>query len=223
MSRGLQEAIRIVLETEGREGVEQLRKVLGQLGDTSSVSADKAGALAEELSKLADTSTNIRNYTRLKATLADTGAALEKAKQRMHDLAAEMAQTSNPTRTLENATKRAGDQVERLSKLQNRQQAELTRTTNLLRKAGVDTDHLGTAYADLQAEFGRLSGEANSAAGGMQRVGTHSRRAVAGVDGLGKSARNSSTMLASMASRLTLVSGAATAALKSLAALSGAA
>lgn len=207
---GLEEAIRIVLETEGREGVQQLQAALEQLGQASAGSADKAGALASELEKLATTSTNIRNFTRLKATLADTGTALEKARQRQRELNAELAAAENPTKKLTRENERAAVQVDRLTKLQNRQQAELTRTTNALAKAGVDTENLGRAYADLQSEFAKLGAGAESASGALRKVGNESR-------GIDTSARKSAGALDKISKGLLSASQAALTAATALA------
>lgn len=210
----LEEAIRIVLETEGREGVEALRKALAQLGDSSSTTAAKADALSSELAQLADTSANIRNYTKLKATLSDTGTALEKAKLRMHELAAEMSRSATPTKTLEVATSRAATQVERLTKLENTQQAELTRTSNALRKAGVDTQHLGQAYTDLQQRMSALAQHASGAASGMEGVAAAGKTASGGIAGVGDAAAFGSKALGSLALRFVSVAAAAVAAEK---------
>ena len=207
---GLEEAIRIVLETEGEEGLQELRAALVQLGQASEGSADKAGALASELEKLATTSTNIRNFTRLKATLADTGTALEKARQRQRELNAELAAAENPTKKLTRENERAAVQVDRLTKLQNRQQAELTRTTNALSKAGVDTDNLGRAYAQLQGEFAKLGAGAESASGSLRKVGAESR-------GIDTSARKSASALDKISKGLLSASQAALTAATALA------
>lgn len=212
---GLEEAIRIVLETEGEEGLQSLRRALAQLGDQSAGSADKAGKLAAELEKLATTSTNIRNFTRLKAAMADTGTALEKARQRQRELNAELAASEKPTRKLTQANERAATQVERLTRLQNRQQAELTRTTNALSKAGVDTENLGRAYGDLQAQFGKLGAGAEGAAGSLRKVGRES----GSVD---VSARKGAAAISKISSGLLAVSGAAVGAATALAAVAAA-
>lgn len=209
---GYEEAIRLVLETEGKEGVEQLRAALARLGDSSESSASQASALAGELEKLANTSTNIRNYTRLKATLTDTANSLDKAKLRLRELNAEMSASETPSRRLAQATERAAKQVDRLSKLQNRQQAELTRTTNALAKAGVDTENLGQAYGDLQGEFARLGRSADGASGSLRRVGGET-------GGLSLSARKSAAAITSIAGGLVAVSGAAVTAAAALAAV----
>ncbi len=210
-----EEAIRLVLETEGQEGIEQLRSALADLGNSSEGSARKASALAGELEKLASTSTNIRNFTRLKATMAETGTALEKARQRQRELNAELAASENPTRKLAQANERAAAQVDRLTKLQNRQQAELTRTTNALAKAGVDTENLGRAYGDLQAQFGKLGAGAEGAAGSLRKVSGEA----GGVD---VSARKGAAAISKISSGLLAVSGAAVGAAAALASVAAA-
>ncbi len=210
-----EEAIRLVLETEGEQGLDELKKVLTQLGTSTDQTAGKAQQLAKELERLAETSTNLRNYTRLKATVNDTGAALEKAKTRQRELSDELAKAESPTKRLTQANERAAVQVDRLTKLQNRQQAELTRTTNALAKAGVDTDKVAQAYGDLQTRFARFSESADGANGSLRKFAAES----SGVEG---SARKSSLAIGKIATGLLAVTEVAATAAAAIAAVAAA-
>lgn len=219
----LEEKIRLYVETAGDKELGALAANLSKLAEGSDTAADQAQSLVEELQKLAATSNNIRNFTLLKASIADTGEALQRAKERMAGLASEVDRTTQPTRKLQRELERSAAEVEKLTKQQNRQQAELQRTSGALSRAGVDTAKLGDAYANLQQEFGGVTRRAGAAADAMQRTAKDGKAAATGVSALDRAASASSKSLALIAGKLTIVSGAATAAIQGLAAVSGAA
>lgn len=220
--RTYEEAIRVYVEASGDKELGALAAQLGKLGDGSDHAAEQAQQLLGELEKLARVSANIRSFTTLKATLAETGDELAKAKLKLAGLGAEFDRAETPSKKLEAALARASKEVETLTKAQNRQQAELSRTTNALKVAGVDTDKLGEAYAELQDEMGGFARRAGTAADAMARTGKATKDTAAGMSGLDRAAHASSKSLAAIATKLTLVSGAATAAISGLAALTGA-
>lgn len=218
-----EEAIRLFVETAGDRELAGLVSQLDKLSKGSDTAADQAGALVAELEKLASTSNNIKQFTTLKASITETGTALDKAKTRLAELGAEVDRTDKPTVRLQASLKRAATEVENLSKQQNRQQVELQRTAGSLRAAGVDTDNLAEAYDKLQGEFGGFSERAGTAADAMQKTARQGKAAATGVSALDKAAGAGKKSLGEIAAQLTIVSGAATAAIKGLMALSGAA
>lgn len=217
-----EEAIRLYVETAGDKELGALAAQLTKLGDGSDAAAEQAQALVAELEKLAETSNSIKRFTTLKAEITETGEALDKARARMHALAQEASATDTPTRKLQSSLEAAATKVERLTKAQNRQQAELQKTTGSLRAAGVDTDKLASAYDHLQTRFGDFSRRATGVAGAMQKTAKDSKAAATGVATLDKAAGASAKSLAAIAAKLTVVSGAATAAIQGLATLTGA-
>ena len=52
MADRLEEAIRVVIETQGREGIDELRLAFGDLGDVSVETAGKATKLLDSLTGL---------------------------------------------------------------------------------------------------------------------------------------------------------------------------
>lgn len=217
-----EEKIRLGVVTSGDEELSKLARTLATVGDSSEESATQAQQLVDELAKLASTSNDIKQFTKLKASVAETGEALVKAKERLAALGAEADQAERPTAKLQAALKRAAGEVENLSKQQNRQQVALQRTSGSLRAAGVDTDKLGDAYQRLEDEFREFGQRAGTAADAMRRTAKDGKSAAGGVESLGKAAAVSKKSLAAIAAQLMIVSGAATAAIKGLAAISGA-
>lgn len=212
------EAIQLYVETSGDKEIGRLAEVLTKLGQGADASAEQAQALVDELDRLAGISNNIRNFTEMKAAIASTGEALEKAQAEAAELRREFDQAENPTRRLQRAMERAEGSVERLTKQQNRQQAEFGRSSMALRAAGVDTENLADAYAELQGRMGSLGERAADAAEAMDRTGTGTKKAAAGMTLMGRASEGASKSLSKIGARLTAVSAAATAAVAAMAA-----
>lgn len=213
-----QEAIRLYVETSGDKELGALAAQLTKLGQGADASAAQAEALVDELDKLASVGNNIRGFTTLKASIADTGDALTKAKAAAATLKAEFDAAETPTKKLAAAMVRADASVEKLTKQQNRQQAELARTSGALRNAGVDTTNLAAAYDDLQGELGSLGERATLATNAMERTGKESKKAADGIGLIERASDGAGKSLASIGARLTAVAAAATAALAAMAA-----
>src|SRR5690606_17334823 len=80
-----------------------------------------------------------------KAALADTGTALQRAKERVGELQLAFNAADKPTKKLSNELERARRAVQNLTRDQNRQQAALTGLSGTLAKAGVETKNLDSA------------------------------------------------------------------------------
>ena len=223
MSAKREELLEFKIKTDGERELAALGSRLLELSKGSDVAAEQAQQLVDELQKLSTVSAGIKGFVALKASLTDTADALEKAKTRLSAVRAEFDATDAPTKKLEKSLAKATAEVDKLTKSQNRQQAELARTSNLLKSSGVDLDKLGSEYAALQDELAGVTDSAKDMAGDLSKAGAATKSAASGVDKLDHAAKASSVSLASIASRLTLVSGAAVGAVKALAAISGAA
>ena len=218
-----EELLKFKIQTDGERDLAALAGKLLDLSKGSDTAAAQAQQLVDELHKLSTVSTGIKGFVALKASLTDTSDALEKAKTRLAAVRGEFDAADAPTKRLEKSLAKASAEVDRLTKSQNKQQAELQRTSNLLKSSGVDIDKLGSEYADLQQELSDLGGTAEDMAGELTKAGTATKNAASGVDKLDNASKASAVSLGNIASRLTLVSGAAVGAVKALAAISGAA
>ncbi len=212
-----EELLRFNIEAGGDADLAALAGRLQELAKGSDTAAAQAQSLIGELEKLANTANNIRQFTTLKSSLVDTGEKLDAAKTKLAALGSEFDKADQPTQRLQKSLAKAATDVENLTKQQNRQQAELTRTSNALKAAGVDTDKLGGAYAELQSKMGGLAQRAGEAASGIGKAGDASKQAESNVSALGKAATASAEKLAGIATKLTAVGVAATTALAALA------
>lgn len=216
-----EELLRFNVETGGDAELAALADRLSDLAKGSDKTASQAQALVAELEKLAATSANIKQFTTLKASLADTGEQLQKAKEKLAGLGAEFDRADKPTAQLQRSLAKAAKDVENLTREQNKQQVALSKTTTALKAAGVDTDKLGAAYHDLQGKLDGFKKRTEGTATALERAGRQSKSAAAGVSTLDKAASAGAKSLAAIAARLTLVSGAATTAIQGIAALTG--
>ncbi|MCW5568194.1 MAG: phage tail tape measure protein [Dokdonella sp.] len=223
MAKPYEEAIRLILSVEGDEEIAALTKRMKDLASGSDIAAGQATQLADELQKLATTSNNIRDFTKLKATVAETGAELEKARSRMHALVEEMGRSSSPTDKLQRDVRKAATEVASLTKQHNLAQVALQRTSGSLRAAGIDTENLTEAFQQVRDEVGSFSQRVEMTAEAARKAGKETKSAAGGVSALDRAADKGGRSLASIATRLTAISAAATAAIKGMAALSGAA
>ena len=157
------EVLQFQLQTLGGEGLVELYAQLERLGKGSGEAAERAQAMQAELGKLLGVAGNIAGFTRLKATLSETGTKLDAARAEAARLREEFDAAEQPTKKLQRAVERADAAVERLTTQQNRQQAAFARTSQALSAAGVDTNKLASEYAQLQDRIGEFSTRAGSA------------------------------------------------------------
>lgn len=218
-----EEAIRLYVETTGDTEIGQLTDQLVKLGKGTDTAAQQAGQLLEELSRLSDLSSKTRSFVELKAQLAETSGALNKAKGDVATFKAQLEQSSDSPAKLERALAKANSEVERLTKAQNRQQAELQRTSGALAKAGVDTTKLATANASLQTDLANVASRAGAVAQEMGNAGRASGKAASGIQSVDKASKSGAASLAGLLGKLSAVSVAVTAVLKGLELVSGAA
>ena len=137
MSAKREELLEFKIKTDGERELAALGSRLLELSKGSDVAAEQAQQLVDELQKLSTVSTGIKGFVALKASLTDTADALEKAKARLAGVRAEFDAADAPTKKLEKSLAKATAEVDKLTKSQNRQQAELARTSNLLKDTGV--------------------------------------------------------------------------------------
>lgn len=214
----LEEKIRLYVQTTGDKEVGALYAQLTKLAEGADTSAEQAGALVEELERLATVSSAIRSFPALKQQLADTGDELEQAKSRAAALRAEFNAAEQPTKRLATSLQRADAAVVKLTETQSRQQAELARTAKALRDAGVDTERLGEAATAVQWQFGQFAEKASSAAGAAERLSREGQGAAGGINAIERAARGAAGQVGAIGAKLTAVAASAAAAVAAMAA-----
>ena len=147
---GIQEAIRIVLETEGREGIEQLRAALASLGGVSAESVADTNRLLDSLSELNDAAAKMARFEAVSADLRQTTEALDDASRAALQLALQIGETDKPSKEMVRTYKQVRDEVSRLEGVQKEQAATQGLIVAELRRAGVETDDFAQAEASLR-------------------------------------------------------------------------
>ena len=152
-----EEAIRLVLETGGQQGVEELRVAVGELGDVSSETLADTDKLLDSIAGLNDQAGKASELSRMTDQLASTEAALDAAQNRAYQLTLQLAAAKEPTRELQQAQKAARGEVERLEKAYADQWSALLKADAALSATGADTSDLTALQAQLRAEIGRTA------------------------------------------------------------------
>lgn len=147
------EILELLMRTSGEADVAALREAIDQLGRQSDDAAGQAGKLEGELNRLAGVASDVAKAVTLKGALNETTSQLEAAQKGLADLNAEFSATDRSSPAVNRAFKSAEKAVADLTARQREQQLELTRTTNGLQKAGVDTDNLAREYDRLEGEI----------------------------------------------------------------------
>lgn len=169
MSERLQEAIRIVLETEGREGVDRLRDALAEVGDVSAETVRDTERLLDSLNGLNEAAARADRYGQMADELQRAQTALDQASQAAYQLSLQLGATEKPSKQLVAAQKEARSEVERLEKAVTSQWAALQREDDALQKLGVNTADLGSAQSALRNDIGRTTTALDQQVGSVRR------------------------------------------------------
>ncbi|MDC7806427.1 phage tail length tape measure family protein [Luteimonas sp BLCC-B24] len=153
----MEEAIRLVLETEGREGIDGLRDALSQMGDVSAETQAETSGLIDNLVQLNETAAKAARYGELTRELERSQTALDQASQSAYQLTLELGNTEKPSRELVRAQKAARDEVERLEGAVTKQWQALERADAELGSLGVNTADYQQAQSALRTSIGRTT------------------------------------------------------------------
>ena len=156
-NQAVQEAIRIVLETQGREGVDALRSALGGLGDVSAETVRDTNKLLDSLADLGAQAAQAAEFDRLRSELARTGEELDAASKAAYHLALQMGSMDKPSKELQERQAAARKEVDRLQRAFDAQSATLGKVEQQLSATGADTRDLGDLQARLRSEIGRTA------------------------------------------------------------------
>lgn len=146
----LEETFRLYIEAQGEGDIKKMTKAFGELESGLADAGPEAQALLGELRKLTQLQAQVSSVAKLKAELYETGDSLALAKLRTRELEAEFANTLEPSKRLTRELERSRKAVSDLTAQENRQNAELQRTQNAMRAAGLSTDKLGQAQQQVR-------------------------------------------------------------------------
>ena len=141
----LEEVLRIVLETQGKEGLDALRKALTEIGDVSDQTVADVNKLANELTELNAAAGKAARMEQLAGDLARTGGEMNAAATAAYQFGVNLQGLSRRSEELQSAHAKAKAEVERLGAA--------------MKQEGANTKELGAAHKSAQAEVKRLGDE----------------------------------------------------------------
>lgn len=153
-----EEAIRLVLETRGAEGIEQLQAALADLGDVSDDTIADTRKLVESLIGLNEAAEGAARFDELTTELGKTETQLDAAERAAYQLALAMAEVEKPTRQMEQAQKAARAELEKQRAAYADQWQQLEKLEGELKAAGVNTSNLAAVQRELRNQIGSTAG-----------------------------------------------------------------
>lgn len=165
----LEEAIRIVLETRGREGVDQLRDALAGVGDVSAETKAETDGLLDSLNELNETATRAARFEALTREIGGTEEKLAAASRAALQLSLQLGATEKPSRELQTAQRAAREEVDRLEQSLGKQYQALEKADRELGQLGFNTADLAAGQAQLRNEIGRTTTALERQTGSVRR------------------------------------------------------
>ena len=109
----------------------------------------------------------VNAFRELESNVEQTGKAMRDARERVRELANELARAESPSRKLQDSYRNAGNELRRLERLEVNQVAQLGQMSAGLRAAGVDTRNLAAEQTRLGNEYTKAlaKGRADSSLG----------------------------------------------------------
>lgn len=155
MADRLEEAIRVVIETQGREGVEELRAAFGDLGDVSVETAGKASKLLDSLTGLNAAAAKADAFDGMLTDLAELERQFGENQKAALSLSLSIGEMEKPSREVLAAQRDLRKEGERLKKALNEQWDAVGKADDELSSLGVNTANLADHQQRLRIEATR--------------------------------------------------------------------
>lgn len=155
MADRLEEAIRVVIETQGREGVDELRAAFGDLGDVSVETAGKATKLLDSLTGLNEAAAKADTFDSMLADLAQLEQQFDDNQKAALALSLSIGEMDKPSREVLATQRDLRKEGERLKKALNEQWEAVGKADDELSTLGVNTANLADHQQRLRIEVAR--------------------------------------------------------------------
>lgn len=149
-----EEAIRLVLETRGAEGIAQLQAALADLGDVSDDTVADTRKLVDSLIGLNEAAEGAARFDALTTQLGKTETQLDQAERAAYQMGLALAAMEQPTRQMEQAQKAARAELDKQRAAYADQWHQLEKLEGELKSAGVNTANLAAVQRDLRNQIG---------------------------------------------------------------------
>ncbi|HGM5876472.1 TPA: Laminin subunit alpha-2 [Stenotrophomonas maltophilia] len=155
MADRLEEAIRVVIETQGREGVDELRAAFGDLGDVSVETAGKTTKLLDSLTGLNDAAAKADAFDGMLTELAQLEQQFDDNQKAALALSLSIGEMDKPSREVLATQRDLRKEGERLKKALNEQWEAVGKADDELSSLGVNTANLADHQQRLRVEVAR--------------------------------------------------------------------
>lgn len=155
MADRLEEAIRVVIETQGREGVDELRAAFGDLGDVSVETAGKTTKLLDSLTGLNDAAAKADAFDGMLTELAQLEQQFDDNQKAALALSLSIGEMDKPSREVLATQRDLRKEGERLKKALNEQWDAVGKADDELSSLGVNTANLADHQQRLRIEVAR--------------------------------------------------------------------
>lgn len=152
-----EEALRLVLETSGTEGVDELRQALAEMGVASDAAVADTGKLVDKLAELNATAEKAEAFDGLLGTLADLETRFDANQKAAYQLSLQIAETAAPSKELLNAQRNLRVEGDKLKTSLNSQWEAVVKADTALGGLGVNTAQLAVSQQRLREDAARTA------------------------------------------------------------------
>lgn len=152
-----EEVLRLVLETQGQEGLDRLRDALSQVGDVSDKTRAQTTSLIDNLQALDKQAGAAAEFDKLTAAIGESEQRLADLQSQAYQMSLALGAAEKPSRDLQRAQAEAKAEIERTEKSIAKQYETLSKLDDQLTAAGVDTRNMASLQATLAAQAERAA------------------------------------------------------------------
>ncbi|MEW8645215.1 MAG: tape measure protein [Candidatus Thiodiazotropha endolucinida] len=172
---------------EGLKEIDKLVSEIDELGGQAGETGQEAKALNAEFQRLQKQQNAISQFQKLNSSIAKTAKDLDTARAKATSLGRAMASAERPTKALANQFETARQRVRRLKDMQAAQTATLSKYSNKMKAAGVDTKRLIAEQVRLTNAMSGIRGKITGVSAELSKTRNHYRQAAKEARGYGDS------------------------------------
>lgn len=171
-----EEALRLVLETSGTEGVDALRLALEEMGVATEDAGADTAKLVDRLVELNTTAGKANAFDGMMQSLDELEKRYAANQRAAYSLSLQIAETVQPSRELLQEQKSLRAEGDKLQASLNKQWEAVAKADEELRELGVDTSQLAAGQQRLRAEATRTAQAFTEQAKASAEVAAETRR-----------------------------------------------
>lgn len=152
-----EEALRLVLETSGTDGVDELRQALAEMGVASESAVADTAKLVDKLADLNATAEKTGAFEGMLSTLEDLEKRFDANQRAAYQLSLKIAESEAPSKDLMNAQKSLRAEGDKLKSSLNSQWEAVVKADTALGELGVNTAQLADSQQRLRDDAARTA------------------------------------------------------------------